>query len=576
MMSRPGTRPHNSWSGSVLWFLCGIATMSLGITAAPAQQSAQPSQAQQSDQLHQDLEQLKQESEANTHALELRIATLEQQIEQEKQAAAENKAGTVSAAELAAEKAVGKIFLSGNSNQVGAAKFQGTLPQEPTYDFVQEANRQITKLKESAGAFEFHGYFRSGYGLNSAGGQQVPFQAPGAGAKYRLGNEAETYGEWIFVHNFLNPEQTSDKAWAKTEVMIESNTTDSNTYAGFPNSCADALGRVCNDQFRLREAFVQVGNVLESQPNAKFWAGDRYYRRQHIDIDDFYPLDMSGYGGGVEDLNVGIGNLAVAFISGARPDVVTQNGNLAKSNIDVRLYGVKGPRLPREIPSGLWSVWFDYAWSKGGTTIATSTTAPNTVVPTTDGWAFGIKHELLEWHGGYHTFSIQYGTGAASNFSAAIVGPAPYVNRSKQLLITEQVLYQPNDRFAIMPIFVYQQTEDGNPQHRWSEWASFGARPVFFFNKVLSVAVEGGFDHVNSPRQNATGQYPIGQYDGWLRKVTFSPQIAMGNKFFSRPALRAFVTYANWSDALKGYVGGVPFHNRTDGLTFGVQAENWW
>ena len=127
-----------------------------------------------------------------------------------------------------------------------------------------------------------------------------------------------------------------------------------------------------------------------------------------------------------------------------------------------------------------------------------------------------------------------------------------------------------------MPIFVYQQTEDGNPQHRWSEWASFGARPVFFFNKVLSVAVEGGFDHVNSPRQNSLGQYPIGQYDGWLRKVTFSPQIAMGNKFFSRPALRAFVTYANWSDALKGYVGGVPFHNRTDGLTFGVQAENWW
>ena len=129
---------------------------------------------------------------------------------------------------------MGKIFLSGNSNQVGAAKFQGTLPQEPTYDFVQEANREVTKLKESASAFEFHGYFRSGYGLNSAGGQQVPFQAPGAGAKYRLGNEAETYGEWIFVHNFVNPDQTSDRAWAKTEVMIESNTTNSNTYAAFP------------------------------------------------------------------------------------------------------------------------------------------------------------------------------------------------------------------------------------------------------------------------------------------------------------------------------------------------------
>jgi maltoporin len=28
--------------------------------------------------------------------------------------------------------------------------------------------------------FEFHGYFHSGYGLNSECGQQVAFQAPGA------------------------------------------------------------------------------------------------------------------------------------------------------------------------------------------------------------------------------------------------------------------------------------------------------------------------------------------------------------------------------------------------------------
>ena len=52
---------------------------------------------------------------------------------------------------------------------------------------------------------------------------------------------------------------------------------------------------------------------------------------------------MSGYGAGIEDLNVGIGKMAVAFLNGARPDIVTQNGNLAKSNIDVRLYDLKGP-----------------------------------------------------------------------------------------------------------------------------------------------------------------------------------------------------------------------------------------
>jgi hypothetical protein len=43
---------------------------------------------------------------------------------------------------------------------------------------------------------------------------------------------------------------------------------------------------------------------------------------------------MSGYGGGVEDVSVGIGKLALAFINTARPDIVTKNGNLTKSNID--------------------------------------------------------------------------------------------------------------------------------------------------------------------------------------------------------------------------------------------------
>ena len=564
MISRAGKRSSTSWRRSVRWFLSGIATMSLGITAASAQQSqAQQSQPQPSEQLHQELEQLKQESEANTQALELRIAALEQQIEKEKQAAAQNRAGTVSAAELAAQQAAGKV-LQGNPNQVGA-QFQGAIPQAPTYDFLRESDTKIAKLQQQVGAFEFHGYFRSGYGLNSAGGQQVAFQAPGTEAKYRLGNEAETYGEFIFVNNWINPDQSSNnETWAKTEIMVEANTSNSQNYANFPNG----LG---NDQFRLREAFVTLGNVLESQPDARFWAGERYYRRQHVDIDDFYPLDASGYGGGVEDLNVGLGKLAVAFVSAARPDIVTQNGNLAKSTIDARLYGVKGPRI-REIPSGLWSAWFDYAWSKGGATTATSTTAPGTVVPTSDGYAFGFKHELLEWHGGYHSGSIQYGTGAAANYSSngagvVIANPTAYINKSANLLITEQVLYQPNDRFAILPIFVYQRYKDGNPEDGWNHWVSFGARPEIFFTNHLSLAIEGGFDQVH-------GNNP--QFDGWLRKVTIAPQIGVGRKYFSRPVLRAFVTYGNWSDGLKGYVGGVPFQKRTDGLTYGVQTEHWW
>jgi LamB porin len=95
-------------------------------------------------------------------------------------------------------------------------------------------------------------------------------------------------------------------------------------------------------------------------------------------------------------------------------------------------------------------------------------------------------------------YSIQYGTGAASNFSTSLDDPTRFVNSSARFLLTEQVVVQPNERFAIMPIFVYQRIKDGNPQHPWQQWVSFGARPEVFFTKYLSLAFEGGVDHTHS------------------------------------------------------------------------------
>jgi maltoporin len=507
--------------------------------------SATHASPQQNPDLQQQLQQLKQQYEQTTQAFQQRIAILEQQIEEQKALAEREKKTAATVAELAAEQAVKKI-LTGAGSEVGA-KFQGQLPSQPTYDLLQEARSEIAGLQQQVSAFEFHGYFRSGYGLNSKGGQQVAFQAPGADAKFRLGNEAETYGELIFVNNWLNPERSSDKAWMKTEVLIEANTTNSANYANFN----DEVG---NDQFRLREAFVQAGHIFESQPQAKFWAGERYYRRQHIEIDDFYPLDMSGYGGGVEDLNLKFGKMALSYLGGARPDITTDNGNYAKSNVDLRLYDVKAP-------GGTLGFGFDFANSKGGT-------AQNgVVIPTSDGYYVGLRYQRLEWHGGYHTFSIQYGKGAAANFSTNVDVPTPYMDKSERLLVTEHLLLQPNDKFAIMPIFIYQRTRDGSPQSGWNQWVSFGARPEYFLTKHVSLAVEAGFDHTQSG---------TGQYDGWLQKYSFAPQIESGPKFFSRPVLRAFVTYANWSNGLRGFVGGIPFQNQSRGMTYGLQAETWW
>ncbi|HUL35930.1 MAG TPA: carbohydrate porin [Candidatus Eisenbacteria bacterium] len=508
--------------------------------------SAPACDAQTPQELQKELLALRSAYETKIASLEKRISDLESVNATALAAAkAPNKAAT--SAEQAAARVPAPVSAIAQpiwqivqGGQTSTSALQQQVGSGLEYDQIRDAEVRIKNLESETKAFEFHGYLRSGYGLNGDGGQQVAFQAPGAGAKYRLGNEAETYAELIFANNWINPTHEPGKTWFRTETMVEADTSNSSNYDN-------------NDKFRFREAFVQAGNVLAWQPDAKFWAGERYYRRQHIEIDDFYTLDMSGYGGGVEDINAKIGHMAVSFLAGADQNFVTSNGALAKSNLDVRIYDMKAP-------VGRFSIWYNFAASKGGT-------SNGVFYPSTQGNAFGVQYLRTEFHGGYNKFTLQYGTGAASDFNTFIAPPSPFVPDSHTFRITEQVLVQPNKVWSMMPIFIYQRYKDGNPAHGTDTWLSFGVRPIVNFTDHVSLAFEPGVDHTESG-QNL--------YDGWLVKSTVALQIASGREFFSRPVLRAFFTYANWTDGYKGFVGGVPYQNQNAGISFGLQAESWW
>ena len=56
----------------------------------------------------------------------------------------------------------------------------------------------------------------------------------------------------------------------------------------------------------------------------KFWAGDRFYERSDIHINDFFFRNLSGGGGGVEDIQLPFGQLALAWIgNGSESDLYT-------------------------------------------------------------------------------------------------------------------------------------------------------------------------------------------------------------------------------------------------------------
>ena len=64
--------------------------------------------------------------------------------------------------------------------------------------------------------------------------------------------------------------------------------------------------------------------------------------------------------------------------------------------------------------------------------------------------------------------------------------------------------------------------------------------------------------------------------DGVLFKMTFAPQISPLNKLLSRPALRAYFTYANWSESFVGNIASNSFPDQDYGISIGIQMEVWW
>jgi maltoporin len=327
-------------------------------------------------------------------------------------------------------------------------------------------------------------------------------------------------------------------------------------------------------QVSLPESWASIGNVFAAQPSVKFWAGNRFYRRQDIYINDFYFYNMSGAGGGVEDYELGNGKLALAWIgNGAQSGVYSSDiaalpspNNIAgfsKQSVDLSLYDF-------DLPAGKAELGLVFAAENSGKN-ANGQEAPNS-----EGGAVTFIHSYEHFlsEDGVNKLSLQFGTGAAKTFTSGyetttltngtyIISDEP---GSWRFRATESFVADINSHFSISPAIIYQYTDYRNLLGD-VQWLSGGVRPVYHFNDHFDVAFEGGVDHVDD-----SGSGP----SGTLYKLTFAPEVSLGNKFFSRPILRAYVTYAAWTDGFKGSVGGNDYMDATAGWVWGMQMETWW
>ncbi len=405
--------------------------------------------------------------------------------------------------------------------------------------------------------FRFHGYLRSGFGVDSTGKGQQPFIAPLAGSKYRLGNEAETYLETNFAYGVTS--EGDDPAYFDTRMTLAyvTPTSQSNSFA---------------TTFSLREAYAVARGVWPAQPKAAFWAGARFYDRQDVHITDFYYRDPSGFGGGFEDVALGEhARLAVAWIGGTQ-DQLDPNGTLPpadlfrfnKNTFDVRFYGL-------DVGRGRVSVALDLSHFNGDEVVTSDVT---TIVEDNLG-ASGTA--MIEWPftGGRYKLALQYGTGAAFDFRSILTTPAgrtfvpgEHVRLDDvwQYRVVSDLLVEQRGPWALQALALYQELENGAASNSRVRWVSLGARPVRQLGRFFSLATEAGWDHT------VEGDLPGGS----VFKLTVASQIQPALKFLSRPSLRAFATWARWSDSFRGRVAAATHLDAIQGAAFGVQLETWW
>jgi len=282
---------------------------------------------------------------------------------------------------------------------------------------------------------------------------------------------------------------------------------------------------------------------------------------------------MSGFGGGVESIALGESlKFAVAFLGGSIDDLQS-NGNvyprnyfvLNKTTLDLRLYDVKWL-------GGKFAFTVDLSHFTGDTVVTNEGTF---AMESSYGWSAGLFYFLPLRGDGMNTFNIFYGTGAAENYRATMVRPNGLivnpgdliqVNSMWRFRVLNDLRVNMSPHFSLMALTEYQRLDNGMATSGLLNWFTLGFRPMYHFSRYFSLVAEIGMDYTQQEGINR----------GTLAKFTVTPQLTPVNKFLSRPALRAFFTWAVWSDEFVGLVAPYSFPHTNKGLSFGIQMETWW
>jgi maltoporin len=460
-------------------------------------------------------------------------------------------------------------------------------------------------LKSLTRNFTFNVYMRAGTGFNGNGGaMNFNFEVPdNPGGRFRLGNENDFYTELSFnqAHILGDSPDVADVSFRATPNLF----TNGIFHTSFETS--GNTGTPADFRVGIREGYVEMKNVIKSAPEITFWGGQRFYDRYNFDPNDWFWLDTSGFGIGAYNINLGPGNLYIAWIADNHDNLDLVNnatqfnsiGDQLQQTIDIRYKNI-------DIGFGKLSFVAIGNYAKGGVVTGTGAGATTTftdvlgikdTINVTSSDAYGIGGGLIYqydfgnksyfrlfslWGYGLTNFgadNLGNSVGAfetnvnnfrllrpASNVKETGIntftgGANPYPN-SQDFRSGYEFVWNPSQCFAMDFWGYWDHSNQGfqmvgtnaegeiKNAHQTRNLYGVGFRPVYWFSDNFAIQGQAGYNYVDQVR-GYSGTNAFGRA-GSFGIFTIAPTIKPKGGYFTRPELRLFATYSIWSSSLKG------------------------
>ena len=484
----------------------------------------------------------------------------------------------------------------------------------------------------AASAVDFHGYARAGMQASTQGGEVYCLGNGTSGHKVgRLGDECDTYAEIAlsqevynkagskFTVNTLIAYGTYEAGDDHDDVSQDLQGNSWQGTGGIQNRSDSRSATYANPWGGQRLSARELWAGYQTDSGYQIWAGKRFYQRKDIHILDLYYLNNSGYGAGIENISVGgLGNLnfAVTKWSVNGKDMYRESWDNAPGTNNDRLYPMnrhvyKLDARWNAIPVGfgtldaavIYALPFISDHQKEKSDYDSRTTQANSGVLVTLDHASSVNTDSVSL---MNKFIVQYGTNgfayvgqfknhAGDNYT-------PDIDAQGFRVIDWGTFDAGNFGLGYSLLWAHLNSGEDhgtNGNNAWvytrSGWEySIVLRPEYKWTEYTRTTLELGYSKMKTTdwvAKNLTNTEALENPDAY--KITLAQQFTPGKGFWSRPAIRFYVSYIGGDQLAHGnnfhtsdgsakpdWQAGRLFRDANNGhnyqVTFGTQVEAWW